>query len=223
MEKRKIFEILLTILFSAIALVVVIKLVFKSDSINEGRFRISDVILTSTAELEDKTKQNNIWSLNISQKNVLSMLINTASESNIERIYISDAKVTNNKQIAFYVLNNENRIELNKKKQELEVDWTLNEDNTIKLELVALNENILKNWEVPETTKEIICDGRIFESAGLTLSDLEFEMSFKLNIIEKNGKTNTVKVRLDLPSEELVLNGADIRRLNRNDFKFRVK
>lgn len=223
MDKRKIFEILLTLFFSVITLVIVIKLVFKTENINAGKFRVSDVILTSSAELEDKTKQNNVWSLNVSQKNLISILINVANEAKIDRIYISEAKVSNNKKIVFYVLNNENRIELNKKKQDLEVDYTLNDDNTIKIELVALNENILKNWHVPETIKEIICDGRIFNTAGLTLSDLEFELSFKLNIVETDGKINSVKVKLKVPNEELVLNGADVRRLDKTDFKFKVK
>lgn len=223
MEKRKIFEILLTIFLSVIALIIVVKLVFKTDNINEGKFKVTDAILTSTAELTDKTKQNEVWSLNISQRNLLSILIQAASEANIDRIYISDAKVTNNKKIVFYLLNSENRIELNKKKQELEVDYTLEENNTIKLEFVALNENIVKNWLVPETIKEIICDGRIFEMAGITLNDLKYTLKFTLNIVETNGKTNELKIEIELPKQELVTKGADVRRLSTNDFKFKVK
>jgi len=223
MEKRKIFVILITIILAILALLLVVKLVFRTDKINEGKFRVADVILTSTAELTDKTKQNDVWSLNISQKNLLSMLIAVGSEANIDKIYLSDIKVTGNKNIVFYLLNSENRIELSRKKQDLEVEYVFDENGNIKLEFVALNENIVKNWTVPETLKEIICDGRIFETAGISLEELEYTLSFKLNIVEANGKINELKVKLNLPNEELVINGADVRRLDRTDFKFKVK
>lgn len=223
MDKRKIFELLLTIILAVISLFFVVKLVFRTDKINEGKFRVADVILTSTAELTDKTEQNNTWSLNISQKNLLSMLIAVGSDASIDRIYLSDLKVTGDRSIVFYLLGSENRLELNRKKQELEVEYTLNENNQIKLEFIALNENIVKNWIVPESLKEIICDGRIFETAGVSLKDLEYTLSFKLNIVETSGKTNTLKIKLDVPNEELVTSGADVRRLSLTDFKFKVK
>lgn len=223
MDKRKIFGVLLTIILSVIALFFVVKLVFRTDKINEGKFRIADVILTSTAELTDKTEQNGSWSLNISQKNLLSMLIAAGSDASIERIYLSDLKVTGNRSIVFYLSNSENRIELSRKKQELDVEYILDDSNQIKLEFIALNENVVKNWIVPESLKEIICDGRIFETAGLALDDLEYTLSFKLSIVETNGKTNTLKVKLDVPKEELVTSGADVRRLSLTDFKFKVK
>jgi len=223
MDKRKIFNIFITIIISIILLLLVIKLVFRTDKINEGKFRVVDALLTSTAELTDKTKENDAWSLNVSQKNVLSILIDKSIDSNIQKIYLSDIKVTDNKKIVFYLLNSENRIELNRKKQEMEIEYALDENGNIKLEFVALNENVLKNWIIPHTLKEIICDGRIFETAGVNFEDLEYTLAFKLNIVETNGKINELKVELDLPNEELVINGADVRRLDRTDFKFKVK
>ena len=223
MEKRKIFWVLLTMILAIILLLLVVKFVFKTEKINEGKFRVSDVILTSTAEITDKTKKNATWSLNVSQKNLLSILINAGSEANISRIYLSDLRVTKGKNIVFYLLNSENRIELNRKKQELDLEYELDEENNIKFEFVALNENIMKNWVVPDTINEIICDGRIFEKAQISVGDLKYTLKFKLNIVEANGKTNTLKVSLDMPNEELVINGADVRRLSTNTFKFKVK
>lgn len=222
MEKRNIFFILLTIILSIVAFALILKLVFRTGEINEGKFRVTDAIITSTAELMDKTGENEVWSLNISQRNVLTMLITAASDVKISKIYISDLKVKSKNPIEFYMLYNEAKLTLNNVPQKLDVEYNIDENNQIKLDMVALNENVLRNWEVPEGINEIICDGRIFNMAGLSLEELEFDLKFKLNIVEEIGKTNTVRVELTLPAKELLKNGADIRRLDVTEFKFKV-
>lgn len=223
MDKRKIFFWFVTVMVSIIILLIIVKLVFKSGNVNEGKFRVVDALITSTAELTDKTSQNGHWSLNISQKNMLCILIKAGKDTSIERMYITDAKVTGNKNILFYLLNSEIRLELTRKKQEMDIEYVIDDNGNIKLEFIVLNENILKNWKVPENVKEIICDGRMFEMAGLGVDDLEFTLSFNLNILEKNGKRNILKVKQHIPSEELLVNGAEVKRLPISDFKFKVK
>ena len=222
MDKRNIFYILLTIVLSILAFVLTLKLVFRTEKINEGKFRVVDFIATSTAELTDKTAENDVWSLNISNRNVLSMLITKTEDAKINKIYISDLKVKSKKPIAFYMLDNEAKLTLTNVPQKLDVEYEIEENGQIKLEMVALNENVLRNWEVPEGTDEIICDGRIFNMAGMGLKELEFDLKYKLNIVDDMGKTNTVVVSLTLPAEELLTNGADVRRLDRTEFKFKV-
>jgi hypothetical protein len=222
MEKRTVFYILLTIILSILAFVITLKLVFRTDEINEGKFRVVDVIVTSEAVLTDKTAENDVWSLNISNRNVLSMLINKTEDAKISKIYLSDIKVKANNPIAFYMLDNEAKLTLTNAPQKLDVEYALEENGQIKLEMVALNENVLKNWIVPEGINEIICDGRIFNMAGLSLKDIQFDLKFKLNIVEEMGKINILPVDIEFPAEELLKNGVDIRRLDRTEFKFKV-
>lgn len=221
MDKKKIFWMLITLVISVILLVVVINLVFKKDTVNEGKFRVSDVILTSSAELTNKTEKNGVWSIDLSQRNKLSMLVTAATGVQIDKIYLSDITV-NRGNIVFSQLDNESKKTLSSSSQDLAVEYTLDENNQMLLEFVALNENILKDWTVPENTKQIVYDGRIVETAGIKLQDIQFKLKFKLNIVESTGKTNTMKVELKLPNEELVTNGADVRRLALSDFKFKV-
>lgn len=221
MDKKKIFWVLITLVISVILLVVVINLVFKKDTVNEGKFRVSDVILTSSAELANKTEKNGVWSIDLSQRNKLSMLVTAATGVQIDRIYLSDITV-NKGNVVFSQLDNENKITLSSKPQDLAVEYTLDEKGQILLEFVALNENILKDWGIPEDTKQIVYDGRMVKTAGMELKDIQFKLKFKLNIVEKTGKTSTMKVELKLPNEELVINGADVRRLALKDFKFKV-
>lgn len=221
MDKKNIFWILITVVIAVILLIVVINLVFKSDTVNEGKFRVSDVILTSSAELTNKTEKNGVWSIDLSQRNKLSMLVTAATGVEINRVYLSDITV-NKGNVVFSQLNNESKITLDSTGKDLDVEYTLDENNQMLLEFVALNENILKDWVVPDATKQIVYDGRMVTTAGLELQDIQFKLKFKLNIVESTGKTSTMKVELLLPNEELVTNGADVRRLALSDFKFKV-
>ena len=221
MDKKKIFWVLITIVISVLLLIVVINLVFKKDTVNEGKFRVSDVILTSTAELTNKTEKNGVWSIDLSQRNKLSLLINKATGAEIDKVYLSNITV-NRGNVVFSQVNNENKITLESIGKNLDVEYTVDENGQMLLEFVALNENILKDWIVPDDTKQIIYDGRVVTTAGLGLKDIQFKLKFKLNIVESTGKTNTMKVELKLPNEELVTNGADVRRLALSDFKFKV-
>ncbi len=221
MDKKKIFWVLMTVVISVLLLIIVINVVFKKDAVNEGKFRVSDVILTSSAELTNKTEKNGVWSIDLSQRNKLSVLVTAATGVEINRIYLSD--VTSNKgKVIFSQLDHESKLALDNKGQELAVEYTLDKNNQMLLEFVALNENILKDWIVPESTKQIVYDGRMLNTAGIKLEDIQFKLKFKLNIVESTGKTNTMKVELLLPDEALVTNGADVRRLSLSDYKFKV-
>lgn len=221
MEKTKVFWTITTVVIAVIILVVVINLVFKSDEINEGKFRVSDVILTSTAELTNKSKENDAWSIDLSQKNKLSLLINVAEGASIEKVYLKDITV-NRGNVIISQLNHENKVTLIDGPKDLELEYIVDNGQML-IEIVALNENILKNWIVPEGTKELVYDGRAFTTAGMALKDIRFKLEFKLVISESTGKANEMKISLTLPNEELVNNGADVRRLSLSEFKFKTK
>ena len=221
MEKTKVFWIITTLILAILALVVVINLVFSSDEINEGKFRVGDVILTSTAELTNKSKENDAWSIDLSQRNKLSILINVAEEASIQKVYLKDITV-NKGNIIMSQLNHENKVALIDGPKDLELEYRV-ENGQMLIEIVALNENILKNWIVPEGTKELVYDGRAFTTAGLTLKDIRFKIDFKLVVSETTGKINEMRVSLQLPNDELIINGADVRRLSLSEFKFKTK
>ena len=222
MDKKKIFWVLLTIVIAVIILIIVINLVLKKDEINEGKFRVSDAIISSSVELTNKANKNGVWSIDLSQKNKLSLLIIPAAGAKIDRIYLSDI-TTNKGNITFSQLNNENKIKIESMPKNLELEYTVDENNQILVELIALNENILKDWAIPSEMKQIVYDGRMVSKAGLTLKDIQFKLQFRLNILENTGKISTMKVEMLLPNEELIVNGADVRRLSLSDFRFKVK
>ena len=222
MEKRKIFWWLITVGIAMLLLLVAIKLIFKSDGVNEGKYRVSDVILTSQAEVENKTSVNNTWSIDLSQNNKLSMLMVAAEDSEIESIKLEDISASKG-NVVIYQTGHENKLNITEENNQLDIEYKPDENGRILVELNILNENILKNYTVPEGTNEIVYDGRIFNTAGLGLKDIKFNISFKLVITEKTGKENVMKVKLTLPYEELLTEGASVRRLDLSGFKFKVK
>lgn len=223
MNKQKFFTIFITLIIAIVLLIVAVNVIFKKDKVNEGKCRVTDVVLTSSAELANKSELNGEWSIDLSQRNQLSFLIKIASDTKISKVYLKDIKVKDSDKVVFQQLNSESKINLSSVGQNLELEYNLQDNNQLKIELVALNENVLKNWSVPSETKQIIYDGRIFKDVGIKLSDIQFKLSFKLCIEESTGKTNEMKVDIKLPNEELITNGADVRRLSVKDFKFKVK
>lgn len=222
MDKQKIFYYFLTVILCILAFSLTLKLVFKTEQINEGKFRVTDAVLLSEVQLVDKTTTENGWRLNVSQNNRLTFLITPMSSATVKKAYITDLKVKGGQDIVFYIKDNETRLTLNRLPQTLDVEHMIDENGQIKIDLIALNENVLKNWVVPEHIKEIRCDGKIFETAGISLNTIKFDLSFKLNIEEDNGKVNTMKVNMTLPSNRLEENGVDIIKLPINQFKFKV-
>ena len=222
MEKKKIFWWLVTAGVAMVILLIAVKLLFKSDSVNEGKFRVSDAILTSSAKVENKTNLNQKWSIDLSQNNKLSMLLVASENAEIDSIFIDDIS-TSKDNIVIYQVENENKMRITEENNKMDIEYTLDENGQILVELNILNENILKNYVIPEGTNEIVYDGRIFKTAGLGLKDIKFKISFKLIITEKTGKSNVMKVKLTLPYEELLKDGASVRRLDLSNFRFKVK
>ena len=221
MDKKNIFWILITAILAIIILFVCVKLIFKSDSVNEGKFRLTDFIITSTAEVANKNNQNGNWSIDLSQKNKLSMLITAAADAEI--VDVSLKNITVNKQnVSVFQEDKENIVMLEDTGKELKLEYKLDKNNQLLIELIVLNESILKNWSIPQGTNEIIYDGRIFKTAGMSLKDIQFRFRCNLVITENTGRENVLKVDLKLPFEELLQNGADVRRLNASEFKFKV-
>ena len=120
MEKKKIFWIVLTIVIAVITLAIIINLVLKSDKFNEGKFRVNDAVLVSSAEVENRTENNGTWSISLSQKNKLGLLITPAAKAEIDRIYLTDITV-NKGSVVFSQANSENKLNLTYDKQDLDI------------------------------------------------------------------------------------------------------
>lgn len=218
-NSKKVFYVILVLLISAFVLAVLIKLLFTNSKINQGKFRVVDALVTSSAEFVDKSEKTGKWMYDISQTNTLSLLVNT-SDAEISRVYIADAKVAksgieiNEKDSDAYITcNTEDFLEL--------ATDTLDSEAVV-YDIVITNRNVLENFEIPEDITEIKHDASIFNLAGIENEDLAFTISFTFNMQEKNGKLSSMNVTLELPYENIVQSGVYVEKLDLDNFVFKT-
>lgn len=217
---KKVFFVLVSLIVAAVILVFLIKLLFVNNKINQGKFRVSDALLTSVAEFIDKSDETGKWSYDVWQNNVLTLLINT-SDTEISRAFISDVQSFRN---GIELSQKDSEITLLSDSQgELDLLSDVSDDGTVIYEINITNKKALESFEVPEDITEITHDATFFAYAGIDEEDLTFSISFNLNIQETNGNENVMKVELDLPQGDITQTGTNVTRLDLNNFVFKLK
>lgn len=198
--------------------------------INQGSFRTNDVLLTSLVTVEEKqeNKEQSMISdllLDLSQKNVLSLLI--PKESEIKDIYIDNIKIKYpTKMGKMYITqpNRKEKVELTEdiKNQKVNI-YTEDKENQYLVEIEIDNMDFAKDVKVPEDTKVVRFDGTLISLTGMNVEDIMFKISFDLNIVDKSNKISACNIDLKLPGYELANTGVEIKRLNLNDYVFFLK
>ena len=228
--KKRSFVIILLILIAVVVITIITNILLDTTgSINQGKFRVNDAVIKSMInvdEIENKSEegQNALesLSLNISQNNSLIMLIEKSEE--IDKIYLDNIKLTNpevvgafefsygdNEKNVFDISNEQ--VEIYKKEQEGQYLVQINFDN----------KNFLTNAKIPDGVNLVTYDGTILRTLDIPIAKLKFNLRFNLNIVEKTGKVNVCKIELNLPNEELLSNGIDIRREDLSGYRFKIK
>lgn len=221
MKSKKPFFLIVTILISIVLLIVIVNLLFSNYSFNEGKYRVSDAIITSTAHFEDKRIVTKTWTYDVSQLNRLSLLITAPKDSVITKLYISDFSC-NKSNVIISEENKENKLSVGFGK-ELDLESTLDKDTgRLKLDLLIYNENVLKDFKVDDYTNSLTKDATVFKLAGKTIEDIRFKASFNINILDKNGRKSVLKIRLELPNDSILENGIYIERLDVSNFNFKI-
>lgn len=198
--------------------------------INQGVFRTNDVLITSLVTVEEKQEKQeesmiSDFLLDLSQKNVLSLLI--PKESEIKDIYIDNIKIKYPIKMGQMYLTQPNRndkIILNEdiKKEKVNI-YTQEKEDQYLVEIEIDNMNFAKDVKVPEDTKVVRFDGTLISLTGMDVKDLMFEVSFDLNIEDKSNKLSACSINLKLPDYELANAGIEVKRENLNDYVFFLK
>ena len=229
MKKNNVF---LAIIIAAIsiALVVLISTVVldNSSKINEGNFRINDAVINSTVDIKEKQEETEIAELSnmvfdISQENKLSLLI--TKKKKINNAYIDNISFTAPiKKGNMYLTqsNFEDKFSLDNEEQVINI-YPSEKDDQYYVELNIINENCVVDAKLPNETKLVKFDGTILELLNMKISDFVFDLSFDFNIIDTTGKKNTCKVKLNMPSQDLITDGISIIRQDLSDYNFKVK
>ncbi len=227
MSKNNIMTWLISGAIAIILLMVISKLIFSGiNGLNEGQFRVTDAILTSTAIVEDINSDTSKWEINISQNNRLALLIQGMDSAKISKVEIDKIKVIRSPRVGEIYISEPRTKETksieNSKSESVAVYVDKRQDGSNLIEIDILNKDIVKNYGVPEEINELRHDGTAISIANKTIEDIQFKISFNINITQDNGKENKCKVTLNLPDHSLITNGQVVTRLSLSDFKFRI-
>ena len=229
--KNKRVMIFFTIILSAFFVYLISLVIFNNmGKINQGAFRIHDVVVKSTVEyeeLENKEGENdgNISGLkfNATQRSKIAFLIEKQKDAN--RIYIDNITMTIPKYAGDIFISYSDKYKINITElsgKTLEItpndtgsgyEFEIDIDN-----IYFLKEKGIENGDIDY----LKYDGTMLNHMGISTSDIEIKLKFNLNI-EYENKKSICKVNLNIPNDDLIKNGISIYQLETLDFPFYIK
>lgn len=229
MDKVKGISIIIIAVVSVIVTVLVANILLDTTGkVNQGNFRISDVIIESTATLKEVQDKNvKIEKLSglvfdVSQTNTISILIESnvkASKISIENLVVTDPALKGNMNIC------------QKDYEKYDITPELNsipiyleqEDGKYIITLLIDNDNVITDKSVSDEFQEIKYDATIFNLFGIDVSQLQFNVSFDLVITDESGQTVKTTMYLKMPTDETLTEGMSILRQDATKFLFTVE
>ncbi len=226
MDKVKGITIIIIAVISVIVTILIANLLLDTTGkVNQGNFRIEDITIESTASLtEVQGKDIKVMNLSdlifdISQTNNISILL----ESNVE---IAEAAIEN-----FNIEKPELIGKMTICQADNDVYEVTNEFKTMPLKLEKVdgkytirlcldNENVVMNKNVSEGVEEIQYDAKIFNTLGIDVNTLKFNISFDLCIKDVDGKVSKATILLNMPTDETFTKGMSILRQDSSKFIF---
>lgn len=229
MDKVKGISIIIIAVVSVIVTVLVSNILLDTTGkVNQGNFRISDVIIESSATLKEVQDKNvKIEKLSglvfdVSQTNTISILIESnvkASKISIENLVVTDPALKGNMNIC------------QKDYEKYDITPELNsipiyleqEEGKYIITLLIDNDNVITDKSVSDEFQEIKYDATIFNLFGIDVSQLQFNVSFDLVITDESGQTVKTTMYLKMPTDETLTEGMSILRQDATKFLFTVE
>ena len=231
MKKNNIvFKLIIFIVAALIVVFVCMYLLNNEGKINQGNFRVNDAMVKSSLDVKEEengdenSKLTSLTDIKVTanQVNTLSLLL--VSDVKPTRVYIDNVEIkkANIGNVAIY-----NDIDEEIYSDNISIDGAdlipTEKDGEYLVELKINNMNIISNKNLPEGTNEVSYDGRLLKFYSMNVNDIKFDVKFKLNIIDDNGKINSSNIKLTLPNSDMVTNGISVVRLPVSNFVFSVK
>lgn len=226
MDKVKGLSIIIIAMVSVIVTVLVANILLDTTGkVNQGNFRISDVIIQSSAtvtEVQDKSiKVENLSSLvyDVSQTNTVSILIESnlkAKEIKIENLNVTEPELKGKMNIS---QQNYEKYDITPELTQMPV-YIEEQDNKYIIRLLIDNDNVITDRSVGEDEEEVRYDASIFNLWDVKVSQLKFYVSFDLLITDEAGSTVKTNIALNMPTDETLTAGMSILRQDTSKFIF---
>ena len=217
---NKVFYYSLAIIFSIIIIIAIYINVFNLDNkVNKGKFNITSIAISNKIIVDDSDEINdgNMHNIKFDLSSKSNIFMNIKKNADYDKIYIDNVKIKNPKLLG--------KISYKEKySQNNETDIYIYKDEYIYVDIEISNEKF-KTSKTANFNDEntVIYDGTILKYFNITDKDINFNIRFNLNILEKNGNLNVCKFNLDLITDKLTNYGIEVKTLDEEDFNFVVK
>lgn len=228
MDKVKGIAIIIVAIVSVIVTVLVANILLDTTGkVNQGNFRISDVVVRSSADVKEVQDENielkklSDMIFDITQTNQISILIDPnvkASSIRIENLNISDPTLKGNMQI---YQTEDKKYDVTPELKNINLDLQQEEEKYV-VNLYINNNNVLTNQKVDETVETIQYDATMFKTLGIDISSLKFNVSFDLLITDESGNTVKTSISLNMPTDETVEAGMSILKQDTSNYIFTI-
>ena len=228
MDKVKGIAIIIVAIVSVLVTVLVANILLDTTGkVNQGNFRISDVVVRSSADVKEVQDENielkklSDMIFDITQTNQISILIDPnvkASSIRIENLNISDGGLKGNMQI---YQTKDKKYDVTPELKSIDLDLQQEEEKYV-VNLYINNNNVLTNQKVDETVETIQYDATMFKTLGIDISSLKFNVSFDLLFTDESGNTVKTSISLNMPTDETVEAGMSILKQDTSNYIFTI-
>lgn len=228
MDKVKGISIIIIAVVSVIVTILIANILLDTTGkVNQGNFRVSDVIVESSAtltEVQDKDLKLEKLSdivFDISQINTISILIESnvkATEINIENLLVTDPLLKGKMNIS---QKDHHKYDITPELTSFPI-YLEQEDGKYVIRLLVDNDNVITDKSVGEDIEKIQYDATIFETLGIDVSQLKFNISFDIVIKDETGKTVKTNINLTMPTDETFSKGMSILRQDVTNYIFSI-
>lgn len=228
MDKVKGIAIIIIAIVSVIVTVLVANVLLDTTGkVNQGNYRISDVIVRSSADVKEVQDENveltklSDMIFDITQTNQISILIDPNIKANnirIENLTVSDPILRGKMEI---YQNEDKKYDITSELKSIELDLEQENEKYV-LNLYINNKDVLTGQRVAENVETIQYDATMFKTLGIDISSLKFNVSFDLLITDEAGNTVKTTIALNMPTDETVEKGMSILKQDTSDYIFTI-
>ena len=228
MDKVKGLSIIIVVIVSILITILIAGLLLDTTGkVNQGNYRVSDIVIESSAtvtEVQDTSVKIDKLSglvFDVSQTNEITIMVeaNTkASSIMLDNINISEPKITG-KMSLMKKDYEKNEITPDFKSMPIRME---EEDGQYKIVLLIDNENLITDRSVSDDKEKIPYSAEILKLWDISVSDVQFDLSFDLIITDDAGTKSKTNIKLNMPTDETLEEGMSILRQDASKYIFTI-
>ena len=228
MDKVKGLSIIIVVIVSILITILIAGLLLDTTGkVNQGNYRVSDIVIESSAtvtEVQDTSVKIDKLSglvFDVSQTNEITIMIeaNTkASSIMLDNINVSEPKIKG-KMSLMQKDYEKNEITPDFKSMPIRME---EEDGQYKIVLLIDNENLITDRSVSDDKEKIPYSAEILKLWDISVSDVQFDLSFDLIITDDAGTKSKTNIKLNMPTDETLEKGMSILRQDASKYIFTI-